>query len=189
MQELISLAVITGALFLVSIVLFFAGIIRRKLNFMLLSLAFFLGSIATGIYTGLRVVGKSVRVAREVLRPRSGPEIYAAQFGSSPHGCTQILRYQDQRIKRLDYTIWLHFRTCPAELKRILDIHGYKAEFISTAGWSGYNERDKVTGSWFRPQQLGDSILVFRSYGDNGGGHEMYVSTDSTEVYYKDFLD
>ena len=189
MQELISLSVITGTLFLLSIILFLAGIIRRKLKLVLLSLAFLLGSVATGVYAGFRFVGKSFRMAREILKPRTGPEIYTAQFGNSPHNCSQLIHYQDQRIKRLDYTIWLHFRTCPVELQRILSLHDYETDRILTAGWPGPPEINRPAGNWFRPELLGETILLFRYHNDNGGGREIYASSDSTEVYYLDYLD
>jgi hypothetical protein len=100
----------------------------------------------------------------------------------------KVLNSQDQVIPKIDYAIWLYFETCPKELNRILNLHSFSSETISTKGLEidGPSANEK----WFEPASLGDSILVFTYKKDHyGNGQTIYSSVDSTKVFCIDVLD
>src|SRR5690606_39355592 len=75
----------------------------------------------TGVQTcALPILSKTYNKVTETLSPRTGDEIYDALFDKRQTDCIKILNFQDQVVPKIDYAIWLHFETCPDELKRIL---------------------------------------------------------------------
>lgn len=123
-----------------------------------------------------------------IFRPRTGEEIYTALFDKKQTDCIKILNYQDQVVPRIDYAIWLHFETCPEELKRILSLQEFESEVIATSGWETKGPFDHI--NWFKPETLGDSILVsIYSKDEYGNGQYIYSSLDSTKVFVKDVHD
>jgi hypothetical protein len=118
-----------------------------------------------------------------ILKPRTGNEIYFALFGKTESKCLKVLNHQDQVIPKIDYAIQLHFETCPNELKRILKLYDFRTEIHSTKDW-------KTNEDWFKPETLGDSILVFTYKKDQyGNGQTIYSSLDSTKAFCIDILD
>lgn len=123
-----------------------------------------------------------------MLRPRTGEEIYSALFGKTENICLKVLNYQDQIVPKIDYAIWLHFDNCPDELKRILQLHEYKTELQSTNGWQ--TTGPLANDNWFKPETLGDTVLVFTYKKDEyGNGQTIYSSLDSTKAFCIDILD
>ena len=122
------------------------------------------------------------------MKPRTGDEIYNALFGKTQTSCIKILKYQDQVIPKIDYAIWLYFETCPRELSRILSIHDFNSKTLSTNGWD--TDEPLANENWFKPETLGDSIVVFTYKKDEyGNGQYIYSSLDSTKVFCKDIFD
>jgi hypothetical protein len=73
-------------------------------------------------------------------------------------------------------------------MKRILSLHDFKIEVVSTSGWD--TEGPLAHENWFKPEILGDSILVFTYKKDEyGNGQYIYSSLDSSKVFVKDILD
>lgn len=119
----------------------------------------------------------------ETFRPRTGREIYASVFGKPGSDCVEVLHHQDQAVPLLDYGIHLHFTSCPAETGRLLRSSDYdtrkKAAFsISTSG-----------PSWFRPGNMGDSVLVCTCFKGDGKTLTLYCNADSTELYCENIMD
>lgn len=188
MKELIILTVISGFTFLVFLVTLILGFMRKNKKLKLTSLLLFFAFIGLTAWTGFKFVSKTYNKVTETLRPRTGDEIYEALFDKGKIDCIKILNYQDQVVPKIDYAIWLHFETCPDELKRILCLHDFKTEIVSTKGWN--TEGPLANENWFKPESLGDSILVFTYKKDEyGNGQHIYSSIDSTKVFLKDILD
>lgn len=135
---------------------------------------------AMGVYT---ITKKTYSKISQISKPRTGFEIYESLLGKPETDCVKILNYQDQTIPVIDYAIFLHFKTCPKELKRILARKQFEFEKMKISAEQNNNE------IWFKPEKMGDSILVFRYYETNGNGQEIYSSKDSTEAYLKDIAD
>ncbi len=95
----------------------------------------------------------------QTLRPWTGDDIYDALFEQRQTNCVKILNYQDHLLPKIDCAIWLHFETCPNEFKRMINLHKFKTEIVSTKGW--HSEDVLANESWFKPASLGDSMLVF----------------------------
>ena len=99
------------------------------------------------------------------------------------------MNYQDQVVPKIDYAIWLHFKTCPKELKRILSKHDFNNEKLPTDNWNGKIPLGK-TLEWFNPTTLGDTILVYEfSTDDSRNIQTIWTNLDSTEVFVRDILD
>lgn len=136
-----------------------------------------------------RTLNKGYRHMAEAIRPRNGAEIYSALFGRSPLGCTQVLAAQDQVVPKIDYAIWLHYRTCPQELKRVLGQHTYMREVVTTASPVPMVPNGEAV-AWFRPKLLGDTVIAYKYNSSNGRNClRLWTSLDSTNVFYEDILD
>ncbi|POS00544.1 hypothetical protein Q361_1682 [Flavobacterium croceum DSM 17960] len=188
MKELIILTVISGLAFLLFLVTLILGLTKKNKKLKLTSLLLFFAFIGLTAWTGFKFVSKTYNKVTETLRPRTGDEIYDALFDKRKTDCIKILNFQDQVVPKIDYAIWLHFETCPDELKRILSLHDFKTEIVSTKGWN--TDGPLANENWFKPETLGDSILVFTYNKDEyGNGQYIYSSIDSTKVFLKDILD
>lgn len=188
MKELIILTVISGLAFFVFLVTLFLGFTKKNKKLKLTALLLFFAFIGLTALTGFKFVSKTYNKAAETLRPRTGDEIYDALFDKRQTDCIKILNFQDQVVPKIDYAIWLHFETCPDELKRILSRQDFKTEKVSTNGWN--TDGPLAHENWFKPETLGDSIFVFIYNKDEyGNGQYIYSSLDSSKVFVKDILD
>ena len=189
MKEIITLTLITGLTFLIFGLTLVFGFIKKNRNLKLTSLVVFITFIALAGWTGYKFVPKSYNKVSDTLKPRTGDEIYDALFDKRQTDCVKVLNYQDQVVPKIDYAIWLHFETCPNELKRILSRHEFSAEKLPTKNWDGkipYGE----TLDWFNPSILGDTIMVFEySTNDSRNIQTIWAKLDSTKVFCRDILD
>jgi hypothetical protein len=188
MKELIILTVISGLAFVLFLVTLILGLTKKNKKLKLTVLFLFFAFIGLTAWTGFKFVSKTYNKVAETFRPRTGDEIYEALFDKRQTDCIQILNYQDQVVPKIDYAIWLHFETCPDEMKRILSKHDFKTEVVSTIGWD--TDGPLANENWFKPETLGDSILIFTYNKDEyGNGQYIYSSLDSSNVFVKDILD
>jgi hypothetical protein len=189
MKEIFILTTITGLSFIFFIITFILGLTRKKKKLLIISLIALPGFIALALWTGYTVIHKTADKLTGALAPRTGEEIYRALFGPDPSGCVKIIHAQDQLIPRIDPAIWLKFKTCPAELQRILSLHPFDYGKVPTASWKEgipYGE----TLDWVNPQAMGDTILVFEYASDDGRNIQtLWASADSTQVLCRDILD
>jgi hypothetical protein len=162
------------------------GLIKKRKKMIITSIFIFVVFLGLAVWTGLTIVRKSINKITETSKPRTGEEIYIALFGKSENNCVKIINKQDQEFPGIDYAIWLHFETCPKELKRILSQHDYNLGKLSTKTWSGdipYGE----SIDWFNPKSIGDSVLVFEYSTNNSRKIQtLWTSIDSTNVYCRD---
>lgn len=116
------------------------------------------------------------------MKPRTKEEIYAAIFKGNPNKCTVVLETQDQILPVIDVAIYLHFKTCKAELNRILKQQEYEMDVLVN------NEDDTTSNSmgpdWFDPSKMGDSIYVYTYKKDALGNYQtLFISNKRDEVY------
>lgn len=188
MKEIIILVFIAGLVFLFFAISLILGLATKKKVLIIISIALFFTSIGLGVYSGHRFVTKSYNRISKLLKPRTGDEIFEALFGKPKIDCIKVLNYQDQVIPKIDYAIWLHFKTCPDELVRIISLHKYEMNKVSTKSfkWKGPLAND----NWFKPELMGDSIMVFNCRKDDYGNEQtIYCKLDMTEVFCIDILD
>ncbi len=115
--------------------------------------------------------------------PRSGIDIYVAMFSNPLNNCLNIIDNEEHNLPILDDGIYLHFKTCPEEVKRILSLHTYTCQIRTQ---KAPTSNDGV--NWFKPETLGDTIIdCFGDKTTNTDYETFYISKDSTEVYYNNF--
>lgn len=188
MKEIIIWTAFTVTAFTAFLVTLIIGLIKKKRKTVLASIVVLLFGLCFGLRTAYLFTSKSYNRLTEIFRPRTGIEIYTALFGQPTSDCIEVLNYQDQVVPKIDYAIWLHFKTCSDELQRILSLHDFKTEIVSTKGWD--TDGPLAHENWFKPETLGDSILTFTyNKDDYGNGQYIYSSLDSTQVFCKDILD
>ncbi len=186
MLELTILTIVSGLAFLLFLVILIWGLTRKNKRLKLLALFVFIAFIGLAGWTAFRFVNKTYHKVTETLRPRNGDEIYDSLFGQRQTDCIKILHYQDQVVPKIDYAIWLHFESCPNEVKRILSMHKFTASKLPTAKWNEYDE----TLPWFNPTTLGDTIMVYEySTDDSRNIQTIWTNLDSTKVLVRDILD
>lgn len=189
MKELIALAIFSGLLFLLFLVTLIISLVWKKKPLKLTALFLFFSFICLTGWTVYKFVSKSYNKVTQSLKPRTGDEIYNALFNKRQTNCVKVINYQDQVVPKIDYAIWLHFETCPEELKRILERHKFSAEKLPTKDWNGkipYGE----TLEWFNPTTLGDTIMVFEYSTNNSRNIQtIWSNLDSTKVFVRDIAD
>ena len=189
MKELILFTVISGLAFLLFLVTLILGFTKKNKQLKLASLLLFFVFIVLTAWTSFKFISKTYNTLTETFRPRTGDEIYDALFDKRQTDCIKILNYQDQIVPKIDYAIWLHFETCPDELKRILSKHAFTTEKLSTANW---NEKlpNGETLDWFNPTILGDTLMVYEySTNDRKTIQTIWTNLDSTNVFVRDIFD
>ena len=188
MKEIFIWLIGSGLLFIGFLTTLIFGLVKKKRKIVFTSIAVFLICAGCGIWTAYLFVSKSYRHINNSFQPRTGEEIYTALFGKTNGQCVKVLNYQDQVVPKIDYAIWLNFTSCPNELSRILQQKKYQFEKQSTQGWN--TQQPNANNMWFKPENLGDSVLVFEfKLGEYGNGQKIYSNLDSTEVFCVDILD
>ena len=189
MKEIILLTITTGLTFLIFVVTFIFGFIKKSRQLKSASLFVLIVFIGLAGWTVFTFVNKSYNKVADTFKPRTGNEIYDALFDKRKSDCVKVLNYQDQVVPKIDYAIWLHFETCPSELKRILAKHEFILDTLPTKDWNGkipYVE----TLDWFDPTTLGDTIMVYEYSTNNSRNIQtIWVSLDSTKVFCRDIAD
>lgn len=188
MKELILLIAFSGIALLLFVITLLLGLTKKNTKLKLTALLSFFVFVGLTVWTCYTFVNKTYNKVTTAFKPRTGYEIYDALFEKRQADCVKILNYQDQVIPKIDYAIWLHFESCPTELKRILSLHHFEAEVVSTKGWN--TSGPAADANWFKPETLGDNILVFTYSKDGyGNGQYIYSSLDSSKVFVQDVLD
>jgi len=189
MKDLFALLSAAGVGLLLAVGMAVGGVLRRQRKLLLLACLALIGSGGLAARAGYIFVHKAKSRLASALKPRPKDDIYVALFGQSPLACTQVLAAQDQVVPRIDDAIWLHFTTCPGEFKRLLGRHPFEGGKEPTAQW-----HEAIPGAenmqWFRPQALGDTILVYEYTTEHSRNIQTFwASRDSTEVFYRDIAD
>lgn len=188
MKEIIILSAVTALTFIVFSILLIIGIVKKNKIFITVSVCLLVVSVGFGVYVAYDLYSKSVKKISDLLKPRTGEEIYDALFGKAKHDCVEILNYRDQTVPKIDYAIKLHFITCPAELNRILSLYEFDENIISTKAMR--SESESQADEWFAPEKMGDSILIYvYNKDDYGNDLIIYSSLEKSEVFCIDILD
>ncbi|MBD2770251.1 hypothetical protein IC235_20385 [Hymenobacter sp. BT664] len=187
MKAIIVWTLVSGFLFAAFLALLIAGLIKQSKRAIIFSgFALFLFA-CSAVWTGYTFASKSYCKISDVLKPRTGQEIYSALFGDPQHDCVKVINQQDQDVPIIDYAIWLEFETCPEELQRILSLHHFTSKKAATQGWN--TQGPFTDANWFKPEALGDTVLVFEYLKANGNGQTIYAGLDSTKAYCIDVRD
>ena len=185
MQDFILLGVFSLILLIGSIVFFFIAIAKKKMPLFYLALLLSFVGVGTGLFAGYTFLYKSYIKISDAFKPRTGTQIYAALFDGNPNECTEVIEKQDQVVPVIDVAIYLHFKSCEAELNRILKQQQYEMSVLVK------NEEDTTSNSidpdWFEPSKMGDSVYVYTYKKDDFGNYQsLFVSKKKHEVYCKD---
>ena len=185
MQFIISLGIIAMFQFIASIIFFLIAISKKKMPLFYLALILSFLGVGTGLYAGYVFIQKSYTRISDSLKQRTGDEIYAALFDGKPNKCTVVFEKQDQVLPVIDVAIYLHFKTCEAELNRILNQQEYKMDVLVN------NEDDTTSNSmdpnWFELSKMGDTIYVYTYKRNDFGSYQtLFVSKKKDEVYCMD---
>lgn len=191
MKDIVIWLTVTGLLLLLFAVMLLIAIVRRSKRLAVWSVLPVFIAVITGGITIYKMINKSYYAIKnaETVNPfkaRTGKEIYLAHFKKPVNDCVAVTNNKDQYIPGLDCCIWLEFSTCPQELERIIQQEKYELQKIKTAQVDISGDSEKP--GWWKPAQLGDSILFFRH--DDAGRRlqQLLCSTDSTKVLYCDML-
>lgn len=189
MKEVIILTLISGLILLTFLVTFISGFKKKNKKLKLTSLIVLFSFIVFSGWTVYKIAHKTYNIVADTFKMRTGDEIYDALFGKRKTNCVEILKYQDQVVPKIDYAIWLHFRTCPTELERILSKHDFNNSKLTTANLHGKIPLGEIV-EWFNPILLGDTIMVYEYSTDvNRNVQTIWTNLDSTEAFLRDILD
>lgn len=157
---------------------------RRRMRLLWYATSFFGFALVLVLVVAVRT-GRAVYHELKVsLAPRSGEMIYNDLFGAPTTACVTITRHRDQVIPKLDTSIRLRVRTCPAELRRILGQAAYSSKKERT---TRQNDTDE---NGFEPSSLGDTVWVHMTERIPGRNWRwIYCNMDSTEAIVEDVLD
>ncbi len=184
-----TLALFSGLTFIIFIFLIVVGYVKKRNVFKRLSLVFLFVFFVLISWSCYQFLSKSYQNVKEVITPRTGDEIYDTLFDTRKSNCVQILQYQDQVIPKIDYAIWLHFRTCPSELKRILSKHRFSKEVVTSPSTSLSIPQYKNI-KWFNPLSLGDTILIYEYVNERRSNIQtIFTTPQGNEVFVRDIFD
>lgn len=189
MKDLILLAIVSGLVFFLFLVMLILSIAKRTKLLYVITLFFFLCFLGLGSWTVFKIVNKSYDKVAETLRPRNGDEIYDALFGKRQSHCVSVVNFQDQIIPKIDYAIWLQIETCPNEVKRIVSRYKFTVSKIFTTDLDLKIHQNEFL-NWFNPQILGDTILVYEYTSiDSKNIQTIWTNLDSTKAFVRDIFD
>ncbi len=121
---------------------------------------------------------------------RSGSNIYTAVFGKPTENCVKVINSTDQMVPRLDCCIWLEFRTCPNELRRIARMQYYISLYIAATDTRDYGTVLGAEPDWWKPYVLGDTIYYLTDITPQSTEvHYLLFAKDSTHALYCDMAD
>jgi hypothetical protein len=118
-------------------------------------------------------------------------EIYTTIFDRPARNCVEVLNRMDQMVPRLDCCIWLEFKTCPAELKRIIG----KGNFSQRTSPASDSTIDippfQPAPSWWKPSILGDGLVQVADQTPDNPNRALILlfSKDSTHAFYCDMAE
>jgi len=187
MKNIVYSLLFSGISFIIFLVILIVGLAKKKKKIISISFFILLISLVSGTWSIYTVTRKTYHKISEAGKSRNGEEIYESLLGKPETNCVEIIEYQDQIIPRIDDAIYLHLKTCPKELERILKRKHFQSEKITAKNL--FPDQVSTNKNWFTPEKLGDNILVFKYYDEKNNGQEIYSSIDSTEVYLKDIAD
>ncbi|RYM34990.1 hypothetical protein ERX46_06350 [Brumimicrobium glaciale] len=188
MLEIVILVTLSGISFLAFLTVLIFGLVNRNKNLLISALVLFFVVIGLGTWTTYTVINKSFNKISEIMKPRTGEEIYDALFDKRENNCVNVIQYQEQTVPILDAAIWMHFETCPKELERILSKHDFIAERSLTNKQISRIPYDK-NSHWFNPKLLGDTIVIYEYSSENHRNIQtIWSNLDSTEVFVRDVL-
>jgi hypothetical protein len=189
MKEIIILSIASALSLLLFILTLFLGFVKKDKNYKRMATVLFFVFSGLTIYTGYKLFAGSYRTITKFFRPRTGDEIYEALFEKKQRDCVRILNYRDQLVPKIDNAIWLHFETCPEELKRILSRQKYSGQKLSSADWDNTVSADQ-TLNLFNPKSLGDTIMVYECIITEGKNIQtIWTNTAGTKAIVRDILD
>ena len=191
MKTLLIWTFFTGASFLVFIILIIRGIINKKKNNLVPAIGFLILTICSGSWVLYNLISKSYNKISGAFRKRTGLEMYSALFGNPVNKCLAVLNQQDQYIPRIDCCIWLEFRTCPTELNRIIQQKEYVSRVFAAMDTTSYMPGFSPIPEWWKPQRLGDSVIVIQDIDLNDPNHAkiLIIPKDSTHAFYCDMAE
>ncbi|MGB3183537.1 MAG: hypothetical protein WBB45_19260 [Cyclobacteriaceae bacterium] len=135
-------------------------------------------------WAAFRVTRAVAEKFETVIRARTGIEVYKITFGEPQPDCVNVQDYMDMEFPIIDYAVWLHFKTCPEELTRLLSRRAYDYSIKSGDSLENSIPYGGPT-DFFRPTLMGDTLLVYKYSTEEYYDIEtLWVSPDSTEVYF-----
>lgn len=188
MTSIVLWIIVTVILFIFFGLFILLGIRRKRMKFIYISIAFFLLTVVSAIYTAALATYKAYQVVRgsDVRNPfdkRTGIQIYADLF-DQPLPCVSVTHSKDQKLTELDFSLWMKFQTCGAEVKRIVSQKGFQP------AWNFSFPEDISRPGWFNPTSLGDSSTVLIKQGkDDKKQQVIFLSKDSTQGLYGELGD
>lgn len=171
---------------LITLVLALVAIRYRKMRPFWIALVFLMIGAGCAVMAAYRVAIGAYTRATEALEPRSGIAIYEALFGKPVGNCVSVTRHRDQIIPKLDVGMSLRAKTCPEEMRRVLNQRSY--DLTRTASLTA--NRDHGASGEFAPETLTDTIIVgYLEIIPGRNWRWIYCSKDSSEVIVVDVLD
>lgn len=191
MKNLLIWTFFTIGSFLVFIILTITGLIKKKKKNLIPAVIFLLLTICSGSWVLYNLISKSYNRISGSFRKRTGLEMYSALFGNPSEACLTVLNQQDQYIPRIDCCIWLEFRTCAAELKRVAEQQQYTTIKFAANDTNNYMPGYSPIPEWWEPHRLGDTVFVMQDIDFNDPNHAkiLIFSKDSTHAFYCDMAE
>ncbi len=196
MNNIILWVIVTGFFTLAFLILVLSGFVKKKRSLIYVAIVFLFAALLAGLQTGYTVANKTYDRIKTVeiespFKSRTGIEIYTALFGPPVQNCVRVVNQTDQIVPRLDCCIWLEFKTCPAELNRLIALEQYEKRTLLVNDTITYLPNYSAKPEWFQPGTLGDSIYVFQNYNSENPSRSQILifSRDSSHAYYCDTAD
>ena len=177
--SLVAYACGAGGLF-IALLLF--GIVRKKVWLIIVALLPLFAAMILVYMAFIEVSAVAIKAMTNPPSNRTAEEVFAEEFDRPQTPCVQIVDYHDPTVKVLHDKRLICFSACPAETRRILTGRRYDVTERATTDVITAMS-DKCCQSFVTTERFGARLWdCLASEGTDV--YTMYVSMDSTRVYY-----
>ncbi|WP_345076668.1 hypothetical protein [Nemorincola caseinilytica] len=168
-----------GLIFVLTIIL---GIVRQKVWLVMVAVVALFATTVAGYITFAQITATVVKTVTKTGAERTAEEVFAAEFDRPQTPCIQVVDYYDPSVSVLNDKLSICFSSCPAETRRILGRRRYDvAQRITTDVMAAMTER--CCRNFVTPERFGSTVLECLA-SEGKDAYTMYISADSTRVYY-----
>lgn len=175
----IGLTCLAGLVFVVSLIV---GIVRKKVWLIIVAVIAVFVTMVTGYTAFVRISTVAIHAISKTTTERTAEEVFAAEFDRPQNNCVQVIDYYDPTVTVINDRRMICFSACPAETGRIMKRRRYDVAERATPEVAG-SMSDKCCQNFVTTERFGATVWECLA-SEGTDSYTMYVSMDSTRVYY-----
>lgn len=180
-MTVITWVAVAAVAFILFVVFLLLGIVRKKVWMVIASVLCVGVGMLAGSAAFIRASSVAINAVTEAAADRTAEEVYASEFGRG-NNCVQVIDYYDPSVTVINDKRYVCFSCCIEETRRILSQRRYDMAERPTADIVN-NMNQKCCRTFFTVQRFGPTVKECLA-SEGKDAFTLYVSTDSTRIYY-----